>query len=79
MRVAGQRGRRDEAYVARRPPLGRGDQQVLGPVPVGEEGVVRARRRLYASLGFTVEGVLPGEFVLGGEPVDDVLMGLRLD
>jgi ribosomal protein S18 acetylase RimI-like enzyme len=36
-------------------------------------------RRLYASLGFTVEGVLPGEFVLGGEPVDDVLMGLRLD
>ncbi|MEU6983779.1 GNAT family N-acetyltransferase [Streptomyces sp. NPDC046324] len=32
-------------------------------------------RALYASEGFVVEGVLPGEFFLGGAYVDDVLMG----
>lgn len=31
-------------------------------------------RRLYARCGFVEEGVLRGEFVLDGEPVDDVLM-----
>lgn len=31
-------------------------------------------RRLYESCGFTVEGVLEGEFVIEGEVVDDVLM-----
>ncbi|MFJ4638785.1 GNAT family N-acetyltransferase [Streptomyces hygroscopicus] len=36
-------------------------------------------RRLYASEGFTVEGVLPGEFLLEGKYVDDVLMGRALD
>ncbi|MEW1547139.1 GNAT family N-acetyltransferase [Streptomyces tsukubensis] len=36
-------------------------------------------RALYESEGFAVEGVLPGEFHLGGEYVDDVLMGRRLD
>ncbi|GAA1727930.1 N-acetyltransferase family protein [Streptomyces yatensis] len=36
-------------------------------------------RRLYASEGFAVEGVLPGEFLLAGEYVDDVLMGRSLD
>ncbi|MET7647906.1 GNAT family N-acetyltransferase [Streptomyces sp. NPDC005426] len=35
-------------------------------------------RALYASEGFTVEGVLPGEFFLGGRYVDDVLMGRPL-
>lgn len=35
-------------------------------------------RRLYASLGFAVEGVLPGEFLLDGDYVDDVLMGRTL-
>ncbi|MFF1479497.1 GNAT family N-acetyltransferase [Streptomyces sp. NPDC058301] len=35
-------------------------------------------RELYESQGFTVEGVLPGEFLLGGEYVDDVLMGRSL-
>ncbi|KUJ54543.1 acetyltransferase [Streptomyces albus subsp. albus] len=35
-------------------------------------------RRLYESEGFAVEGVLPGEFVLDGTPVDDVLMGRSL-
>ncbi|MET8948147.1 GNAT family N-acetyltransferase [Streptomyces sp. NPDC004542] len=35
-------------------------------------------RRLYASEGFVVEGVLPGEFLLGGEYVDDVFMGRPL-
>ncbi|WP_186319209.1 GNAT family N-acetyltransferase [Streptomyces sp. SAJ15] len=35
-------------------------------------------RRLYASEGFAVEGVLPGEFLLAGEYVDDVLMGRPL-
>ncbi|MFI1863585.1 GNAT family N-acetyltransferase [Streptomyces jumonjinensis] len=35
-------------------------------------------RALYASEGFTVEGVLPGEFLLDGVYVDDVLMGRAL-
>ncbi|MEU2419742.1 GNAT family N-acetyltransferase [Streptomyces sp. NPDC007851] len=35
-------------------------------------------RRLYASEGFAVEGVLPGEFLLDGEYVDDVIMGRPL-
>ncbi|MDR6973422.1 ribosomal protein S18 acetylase RimI-like enzyme [Streptomyces sp. 3330] len=35
-------------------------------------------RRLYASEGFVVEGVLPEEFLLGGEYVDDVFMGRAL-
>ncbi|MFB4425063.1 N-acetyltransferase family protein [Streptomyces sp. QL37] len=37
-----------------------------------------AARALYASEGFAVEGVLPGEFFLGGRYVDDVLMGRSL-
>jgi ribosomal protein S18 acetylase RimI-like enzyme len=37
-----------------------------------------AAQRLYASTGFTVEGVLPGEFRLAGRDVDDVLMGRPL-
>ncbi|MFJ9623709.1 GNAT family N-acetyltransferase [Streptomyces sp. NPDC101181] len=35
-------------------------------------------RALYASEGFTVEGVLPGEFFLNGDYVDDVCMGRSL-
>ncbi|MCM2576372.1 GNAT family N-acetyltransferase [Streptomyces meridianus] len=35
-------------------------------------------QRLYAACGFAVEGVLPGEFLLDGEYVDDVLMGRAL-
>ncbi|MGS2587514.1 N-acetyltransferase family protein [Streptomyces hebeiensis] len=35
-------------------------------------------RRLYESEGFAVEGVLPGEFLLDGRYVDDVLMGVAL-
>ncbi|MFE0456682.1 GNAT family N-acetyltransferase [Streptomyces sp. NPDC058914] len=35
-------------------------------------------RKLYESEGFVVEGVLPEEFLLGGEYVDDVLMGRSL-
>ncbi|MGX8905727.1 N-acetyltransferase family protein [Streptomyces netropsis] len=35
-------------------------------------------RALYASEGFAVEGVLPGEFLLDGAYVDDVLMGRAL-
>jgi ribosomal protein S18 acetylase RimI-like enzyme len=35
-------------------------------------------RRLYASEGFAVEGVLPEEFLLEGRYVDDVLMGRTL-
>ncbi|WP_031487365.1 GNAT family N-acetyltransferase [Streptomyces bicolor] len=35
-------------------------------------------RKLYESEGFVVEGVLPEEFFLGGEYVDDVIMGRRL-
>ncbi|MFD3536967.1 GNAT family N-acetyltransferase [Streptomyces sp. NPDC058664] len=35
-------------------------------------------RALYASEGFAVEGVLPGEFLLDGAYVDDVLMGRSL-
>ncbi|MQY11124.1 hypothetical protein SRB5_12380 [Streptomyces sp. RB5] len=35
-------------------------------------------RALYESEGYAVEGVLPGEFLLEGKPVDDVLMGRAL-
>ncbi|MFI2213636.1 GNAT family N-acetyltransferase [Streptomyces sp. NPDC020141] len=35
-------------------------------------------RALYASEGFAVEGVLPGEFWLAGRYVDDVMMGRAL-
>ncbi|WP_405581323.1 GNAT family N-acetyltransferase [Streptomyces sp. NBC_01092] len=35
-------------------------------------------RRLYESEGFVVEGVLPGEFYLAGQFVDDVIMGRGL-
>ncbi|MFI8965170.1 GNAT family N-acetyltransferase [Streptomyces sp. NPDC053493] len=35
-------------------------------------------RALYAAEGFAVEGVLPGEFLLDGVYVDDVLMGRSL-
>lgn len=35
-------------------------------------------RELYAAVGFAVEGVLRGEFMLEGEYVDDVLMGRPL-
>ncbi|WP_159059877.1 GNAT family N-acetyltransferase, partial [Streptomyces scabiei] len=37
-----------------------------------------AARKLYESEGFVVEGVLPEEFLLDGQYVDDVLMGRRL-
>ncbi|WP_405799863.1 GNAT family N-acetyltransferase [Streptomyces sp. NBC_01506] len=36
-------------------------------------------RALYESAGFVVEGVLPGEFFLDRQYVDDVLMGRSLD
>ncbi|MEU9852841.1 GNAT family N-acetyltransferase [Streptomyces sp. NPDC047974] len=42
---------------------------------LGHNGPARA---LYEAEGFTVEGVLPGEFVLDGEPADDVHMGRSL-
>lgn len=35
-------------------------------------------RRLYEACGFAVEGVLAGEFVLEGRPVDDLLMACRV-
>lgn len=35
-------------------------------------------RKLYESEGFMVEGILPEEFLLQGEYVDDVLMGRSL-
>ncbi|MEV6649874.1 GNAT family N-acetyltransferase [Streptomyces sp. NPDC051219] len=35
-------------------------------------------RRLYEAEGFAVEGVLPGEFLLDGHYVDDILMGRLL-
>jgi ribosomal protein S18 acetylase RimI-like enzyme len=35
-------------------------------------------RKLYEAEGFVVEGVLPEEFLLGGEYVDDVMMGRSL-
>ncbi|MCW2884888.1 MAG: hypothetical protein QOE54_6850 [Streptosporangiaceae bacterium] len=36
-------------------------------------------RRLYESLGFAVEGVLPREFLIEGTFVDDIVMGRPLD
>ena len=41
-------------------------------------GTNAVAQRLYKAAGFTVEGVLPGEFHVGGRDVDDVLMGQRL-
>jgi ribosomal protein S18 acetylase RimI-like enzyme len=41
-------------------------------------GHTTAARALYEAEGFVVEGVLPGEFLLAGEYVDDVLMGRSL-
>jgi ribosomal protein S18 acetylase RimI-like enzyme len=38
----------------------------------------RGARALYEACGFEVEGVLRGEFLLGGSYVDDVLMALDL-
>jgi hypothetical protein len=35
-------------------------------------------RALYETAGFTVTGVQPREFLLAGEFVDDVLMGIEL-
>ncbi|MFF1375536.1 GNAT family N-acetyltransferase [Streptomyces sp. NPDC058308] len=35
-------------------------------------------RKLYEAEGFVIEGVLPGEFLLDGAYVDDVLMGRPL-
>jgi RimJ/RimL family protein N-acetyltransferase len=37
-----------------------------------------AARALYESAGFAVEGVLPGEFLVGGRYADDVMMGRSL-
>jgi len=37
-----------------------------------------AARRLYEAAGFVVEGVLPGEFYIDGQYVDDVIMGRPL-
>jgi RimJ/RimL family protein N-acetyltransferase len=37
-----------------------------------------AAQRLYRNFGFSVEGVLREEFLLGGRYVDDVLMALDL-
>jgi len=37
-----------------------------------------AARRLYSSMGFEVEGVLRGEFLIDGSYVDDVLMAARV-
>jgi ribosomal protein S18 acetylase RimI-like enzyme len=42
-------------------------------------GTNPSAQRLYAARGFTVEGVLPGEFSRDGVDVDDVMMGRRLD
>ncbi|WP_189945066.1 GNAT family N-acetyltransferase [Streptomyces roseolus] len=42
---------------------------------LGHNGPARA---LYEAEGFTVEGVLPGEFVFDGVPADDVHMGRSL-
>lgn len=36
-------------------------------------------RRLYESMGFVIEGVLPAEFLIQGTFVDDILMGRPLD
>ena len=53
-----------------------------------EEGAWRLRLRvmatnpravaLYLSCGYRVEGVLRGEFLIDGRPVDDILMALEL-
>jgi len=41
-------------------------------------GTNAGAQRVYAAAGFTVEGVLPGEFLREGRYVDDVIMGRSL-
>jgi len=41
-------------------------------------GTNPAARRLYERCGFVVEGVLRGEFVIDGSPVDDLWMAIHL-
>uniref|UniRef100_A0AAU3H536 GNAT family N-acetyltransferase n=1 Tax=Streptomyces sp. NBC_01401 TaxID=2903854 RepID=A0AAU3H536_9ACTN len=53
-------------------------QQGAGRLTLRVLGHNTAAQALYASEGFAIEGVLPGEFFLGGRYVDDVLMGRSL-
>ncbi|MFD6281042.1 GNAT family N-acetyltransferase [Streptomyces sp. NPDC060209] len=53
-------------------------RQGAGRITLRVLGHNTAARALYAAEGFAVEGVLPGEFFLGGRYVDDVLMGRSL-
>lgn len=53
-------------------------QQGAGRLTLRVLGHNTPARELYASEGFAVEGVLPGEFFLNGRYVDDVLMGRSL-
>lgn len=52
----------------------RGGTKLSLRVLSGNEPAIRA----YTAAGFAVEGVLSGEFVIEGQPVDDVLMATRL-
>jgi ribosomal protein S18 acetylase RimI-like enzyme len=49
-----------------------------GKVTLRVLGTNPTARRLYARCGFAVEGVLVGEFVIDGSPVDDVWMAVHL-
>lgn len=53
-------------------------QRGLAKVTLRVLGHNTGARRLYERCGFVVEGVLKGEFVLDGQPVDDVLMAYYL-
>jgi ribosomal protein S18 acetylase RimI-like enzyme len=53
-------------------------QQGATKVTLRVLGPNTSARRLYERCGFAVEGVLRGEFILDGHPVDDVLMARHL-
>lgn len=53
-------------------------QHGLAKVTLRVLGPNTGARRLYERCGFVVEGVLKGEFILDGQPVDDVLMAYYL-
>ncbi|MFJ8884389.1 GNAT family N-acetyltransferase [Streptomyces sp. NPDC102402] len=73
--VAGWARRQGVARALLRAAYAESRRQGAGRLTLRVLGHNTAARALYEAEGFTVEGVLPGEFFLGGRYVDDVLMG----
>ncbi|MFC9124968.1 GNAT family N-acetyltransferase [Streptomyces sp. NPDC057067] len=76
--VAGWARRHGVARALLRAAYAEARRQGAGRLTLRVLGHNSAARALYEAEGFAVEGVLPGEFFLGGRYVDDVLMGRSL-